>query len=157
MVEALLGLGGNLGPVAETLRKAVAMLGDTPGITDVDASRLFRTPPWGKLDQPPFLNMAVRLQTTLPARALLARCNAIEAMLGRVRGERWGPRAIDIDILAYGDARIEEPGLTVPHPRVAERAFVLVPLRDLGIAALPDGRDVDTLLAALDLGGIEPS
>ena len=104
-------------------------------------SSVYRTPPWGKLDQPDFLNMAALVETTLPARALLALCLEVERGLGRERRERWGPRLIDIDILTYGEATIDEPDLKVPHPRLTERAFALAPLAE--IAPRLDGRRPD--------------
>src|ERR1700677_4829276 len=94
-------------------------------------SSIYRTPPWGKLDQPSFLNMAALVETNLSARALLTLCLEIEQKMGRRRLERWGPRTLDIDILTYGDSRIDEPDLTTPHPRTTERAFVLAPLAEI--------------------------
>jgi 2-amino-4-hydroxy-6-hydroxymethyldihydropteridine diphosphokinase len=109
------------------------------------------TDPWGLADQPRFLNAAARLQTTLAARDLLGELLAVERDLGRSReGPRWGPRTIDLDLLLYGDETIDEPGLTVPHPRLHERRFVLEPLADLDPALVIPGRgSLETLLAGL--------
>jgi 2-amino-4-hydroxy-6-hydroxymethyldihydropteridine diphosphokinase len=109
------------------------------------------TEPWGLADQPPFLNAAARLQTTLGAGELLGELLAVERELGRTReGPRWGPRTIDLDLLLYGDETIDEPGLTVPHPRLHERRFVLEPLADLDPRlVIPRRGPLDTLLAAL--------
>ena len=111
-------------------------------------STLRETEPVGRLDQPRFLNGAVAVATTLPPRALLERLLAVERELGRERGgPRFGPRTIDLDLLLYGDETVEEPGLTVPHPRLAERRFVLEPLAELAPdLVLPDGRSVRELL-----------
>ena len=106
-VVAALGLGGNVGDVAGAFVEALAGLGSAQGVNLAALSSVYRTPPWGKLDQPDFLNMAAVLETNLPARALLALCLDVERGLGRERIERWGPRLIDIDILTYGEATID--------------------------------------------------
>jgi 2-amino-4-hydroxy-6-hydroxymethyldihydropteridine diphosphokinase len=154
-VAASLSLGGNIGDVAEAFLYALRRLVETPGVTLRRASSVYRTPPWGKRDQPPFLNMAAIVETTLPARALLALCLDIEQGMGRRRIERWGPRTLDIDILTYGDAEIEEPDLKVPHPRMAERGFVLAPLAEIAPHLQIAGREVGELLALADRAGIE--
>jgi 2-amino-4-hydroxy-6-hydroxymethyldihydropteridine diphosphokinase len=129
---AYLGIGSNLDDPERQVRAAIDALARLPRSTFVRASRLFRTAPWGKADQPPFVNAAVAISTGLAPRELLDALLAIERAQGRVRdGGRWGPRVIDLDILAYGDACIDEPGLHVPHPHLAERAFALLPLADL--------------------------
>jgi 2-amino-4-hydroxy-6-hydroxymethyldihydropteridine diphosphokinase len=127
-MKAYIGVGANLGEREQTIREAVGLLGD-----DVLAvSQLRETEPWGYADQPPFLNGAILLETELSPRALLERLLAIERELGRVRaGPRYGPRAIDLDLLLYEGAAVDEPGLEVPHPRLHERAFALEPLLDL--------------------------
>jgi 2-amino-4-hydroxy-6-hydroxymethyldihydropteridine diphosphokinase len=114
-------------------------------------SRVRETEPWGPVELPPFLNAAAALDTTLAARELLDVLLAVERDLGRTRdGARWGPRTIDLDLLLYGDEQIDEPGLTVPHPHLAERLFVLEPLRDLDPAlTIPGAGDLETLLARL--------
>ncbi len=148
-IEAVLGLGGNLGDPVAAFAAALAGLDAHPGVTLRAVSSVWRTPPWGRLDQPEFLNMAVLVETALPARELLTLVLAIEKGQGRERIERWGPRTLDIDILSYGDAVIDEPGLQVPHPRLAERAFALAPLAEIAPGMVVGGRKVGDLLAEL--------
>src|SRR5205085_9130474 len=132
MAQALLGLGGNVGDVRAALAAAVARFADGAGVTLIARSSDYRTPPWGVTEQPPFINCAIAVETTLSPHALLARAHDVERALGRdrAREQRWGPRAIDIDLLAYDDLTIDEQSLTLPHPRLFERAFVLVPLTE---------------------------
>jgi 2-amino-4-hydroxy-6-hydroxymethyldihydropteridine diphosphokinase len=149
---AYVGLGANLGDREATLRRAVELLGHEPGIAVLAVSSFRETDPVGYLDQPPFLNAAVALETDLPPRALLERLLTIEKALGRVRDgvARFGPRTCDLDLLLYGSASVAEPDLVVPHPRLAERRFALEPLAELDPALeLPDGRRVTELLARL--------
>jgi 2-amino-4-hydroxy-6-hydroxymethyldihydropteridine diphosphokinase len=157
MAQALLGLGGNVGDVRATLDEAIARLTDGHDVTLVARSSDYATPPWGVTDQPPFVNLAILLETTLSPRALLGRALDIERALGRDRstGERWGPRPVDIDLLAYDDLQIDEPGLTLPHPRLFERAFVLVPLAEIVPHRMIAGRRVRDALAAFDASEIE--
>lgn len=133
MTRAYIGLGANLGDRDVTIRAALAALGEEDGIEVVAVSTLRETDPVGVGRQPVFLNGAAELETTLSARELLDRLLATEQRFGRVRvpGEH-GPRTLDLDLLLYGDERIDEPGLTVPHPRLHERAFVLEPLAEIG-------------------------
>ena len=154
-VVAALGLGGNVGDVAAAFVGALARLGSAQGVRLGALSSVYRTPPWGKLDQPDFLNMAALVETTLPARALLALCLEVERGLGRERLERWGPRLIDIDILTYGEATIDEPDLEVPHPRLAERAFALAPLVEIAPRLIVGGRTVADWLTRVDPAGVE--
>lgn len=126
-----LGLGSNIGETKENLELALRHLQSTPGITLVARSSDYRTPPWGPVPQDDYRNICVVIDTTLSPRKLLERCLAIELKMGRVRDIRWGPRLIDIDVLIYGLAAVNEDGLTIPHPRMAERAFVLVPLAEI--------------------------
>jgi 2-amino-4-hydroxy-6-hydroxymethyldihydropteridine diphosphokinase len=156
MAEALLALGGNLGDVRATLDRAVVMLCEGPVELKARSSD-YMTPPWGVEDQPRFVNLCIAIETTLTPQALLARAQAVEQALGRRRDKerRWGPRPIDIDILAYNDLRIDEPDLTLPHPRLFERAFVLVPLADIAPERMIAGRQVRAALAALDTSGID--
>ncbi|MGI9861061.1 2-amino-4-hydroxy-6-hydroxymethyldihydropteridine diphosphokinase [Moorella naiadis] len=138
---AYLGLGSNLGNREENMKKAVALLDATPGIEVERLSSWYETAPVGKTDQGWFLNSAARIKTTMPARELLRAVLAVEQQLGRVRRERWGPRTIDIDILLYDDINVTEPDLEIPHPRMLERAFVLIPLAEIAPdLILPDGR-----------------
>jgi 2-amino-4-hydroxy-6-hydroxymethyldihydropteridine diphosphokinase len=139
---AFVGIGSNLGDREATIRRALELLGE---LGTVRASSIRETDPVGITDQPKFLNAVAEIETNLTARELLDRLLAIELELGRDRagGVRWGPRTIDLDLLLYGDQTIEEPGLTVPHPRLAERDFVLEPLHELDPElALPDGRRI---------------
>jgi 2-amino-4-hydroxy-6-hydroxymethyldihydropteridine diphosphokinase len=154
-VEAALGLGGNVGDVAAAFVQALNHLAAAPDVKLTRVSSVYRTPPWGKLDQPDFLNMAAIVETTAPARALLALCLEIERAMGRRRLERWGPRTLDIDILTYGEATVDEPDLKVPHPRLAERAFVLAPLAELAPRQLFAGREIAQWLSLADRVGIE--
>ena len=151
MTRAYVGLGANLGDRAGTIRRAVELLGAESGIEVVAVSTLRETDPVGYADQPSFLNGAAALETELSPRELLERLLAVELALGRVRGDgpRYGPRAIDLDLLLYGNEVVDEPGLTVPHPRLAERRFALEPLHELDPdLSLPDGRAVQNLLDA---------
>lgn len=148
-VEAALGLGGNLGDPVAAFATVLKRLERHAGVSAVRPSSVYRTAPWGRLDQPEFLNMAVLVETTLPARALLDLCLDLEREGGRERRERWGPRTIDIDILTYGGQRLDEPGLQVPHPRIAERAFVLVPLAEIAPELRIEDRAVAELLEAV--------
>jgi 2-amino-4-hydroxy-6-hydroxymethyldihydropteridine diphosphokinase len=154
VAEILLGLGGNLGRPVETITEALERL-DAGGIRITARSHWYRTAPWGVTDQPDFINLCAAGETALPPRALLDLALATEAALGRQRKDRWGPRAIDIDILAYGDQAIDEPGLQVPHPRLAERAFVLVPLMDIAPDRIIGGRSVRDMAGAIDASGVE--
>jgi 2-amino-4-hydroxy-6-hydroxymethyldihydropteridine diphosphokinase len=157
MPEALLGLGGNVGDVRATLDRAVAMLCDGREVRLAARSSDYRTPPWGVEDQPPFVNLAIAVETTLTPQALLARAQAAETALGRDRAHerRWGPRPVDIDILSYDDLTLDEPGLTLPHPRLFERAFVLMPLAEIVPECKISGIAVREALARLDSAGIE--
>jgi len=144
-VDATLGLGGNIGDPVTAFAAALQGLAQAPGVALKRVSSVYRTAPWGKLDQPEFLNLAVLIEADLPAKALLELCLALERSQGRERRERWGPRTLDIDILTYGLGAIEEPGLQVPHPRIAERAFVLAPLAEIAPRLAIGGVDVVTL------------
>jgi 2-amino-4-hydroxy-6-hydroxymethyldihydropteridine diphosphokinase len=150
-VRAYVGLGANLGPREVTVRRAMELLGETEDVQVVAVSELRETDPVGVVDQPPFLNGAATLETTLSPRELLDALLAIEQSLGRVRDERWGPRTIDLDLLLYGKEVVDEPGLRVPHPRLHERGFALEPLAELEPGLEIPGRgSVSALLAALD-------
>lgn len=157
MAEALLGLGGNLGDVRTTLDRAVAALCDGRDVRLIARSSDYRTPPWGMTDQPPFINLAIVVETALAPRTLLDHALRVEAMFGRDRTKelRWGPRALDIDIIAFDEIEIEEPGLTLPHPHLFERAFVLAPLAEIAPDRKIKGITIAEALARLDPGGIE--
>jgi 2-amino-4-hydroxy-6-hydroxymethyldihydropteridine diphosphokinase len=157
MAEALIALGGNVGDVRATLDRAVAMLGQRPGLRVVARSSDYRTPPWGVTDQAPFVNAVIAADTTLTPQELLTRAQGVERALGRDRTheQRWGPRPVDIDILAYDDLALDTPGLTLPHPRLFERAFVLVPLTEITPERVIAGIRIREALAKLDTAGIE--
>lgn len=153
MARAHLGLGGNIGDVRATIAAAVDRL-DARGATVVARSADYETPPWGKLDQPPYVNACVAVETALGPDELLAAVLAIELEFGRRRLEKWGPRTLDIDILTYGDETIERPGLVVPHPYMLERAFVVVPLAEIAPDLVVRGRRIADVAAAIDTAGI---
>jgi len=157
MTEALIALGGNLGDVRETLARAIAKLCESGDVRLLARSSDYLTPPWGVEDQPPFVNLCLAVDTVLAAQALLARAQAVERALGRdrAREQRWGPRPLDIDILTYDDVVLNEPELTLPHPRLFERAFVLVPLAEIAPDLLIAGIRVRDALARLDTTGIK--
>lgn len=142
---AYLGLGSNLGDRLESLRQAVRLLQAETGIEVVRSSRVYETEPVGP-PQPAYLNAVIEVRTELEPRGLLEACRRVEDALGRVRGERWGPRTIDVDVLSIDERTVDEPDLIVPHPRMHERGFVLVPLRELDPdPMLPGGRRLATL------------
>lgn len=154
-VTAFLGLGSNLGDRLGNLQAAVDALGREPGIRVVASSRVWETAPVGGPPQPDYLNAVLRVETDGSARDLLEAAQRVEAALGRVRAERWGARTIDVDVLLFGDERIDEPDLIVPHPRFAERAFVVVPLLELDPQpAIPGGGSLRAV--RLDTDGIAP-
>jgi len=151
MTLAYVGLGANLGPREVTLLRAVDLLAETAGVRVLAVSQLRETDPVGVVDQPTFLNGAAEIETSLRARELLGRLLEVEQELGRVRGVRFGPRTIDLDLLVYGDREIDEPGLHVPHPRLRERRFALEPLAELDPQLeIPGLGNVSAALAALD-------
>ena len=146
MTVAYIGLGSNLGDREQTIRSAIAAV---QGVVAV--SELRETDPVGVTEQPAFLNGAIAVETELSPRELLQSLLAVERELGRERGERWGPRTIDLDLLLYGTETVDEPGLTVPHPHLHERRFALEPLAELDPELVVPGRGrVDELLAKLD-------
>jgi 2-amino-4-hydroxy-6-hydroxymethyldihydropteridine diphosphokinase len=156
MVEVLVGFGANVGDVRTTLGQAVDEFCDGTAVRLLARSSDYRTPPWGEVAQPAFVNLCIAAETDLPAPALLQRALVIERRHGRdrQRERRWGPRTLDIDLLAYGDQTIETPDLTLPHPRLFERAFVLVPLAEIRPDLLIGGRSVAAALEGLDRNGI---
>jgi 2-amino-4-hydroxy-6-hydroxymethyldihydropteridine diphosphokinase len=155
LTVAVLGLGGNIGDPRSLMAAAIEHLSRESGIEVEAVSALYRTPPWGKTDQPPFLNAAVRIETTLQPMPLLMTVLKVEKALGRRRGERWGPRTIDIDILLYGTIAVDQPGLRIPHPLLQKRAFALAPLVDVLPAAEVLGRPAKDWLAESDRAGME--
>lgn len=153
--RAYLSLGGNLGEPAKSMAAALRML-DKDSLTRVVAvASLYRTPPWGKLDQPDFLNTAAEIVTRQTPQGLLDLCLSAERALKRVRRERWGPRIVDIDVLAFDGVTVHEAGLELPHPRMTERAFVLVPLAEIAPELVIAGQTIADRAAAIDRAGIE--
>lgn len=151
-VRAAIGLGTNRDDRLATIEAATWALDEADGITVVDVSGVYETAPWGGVDQEPFLNAVVLVDTTLRPADLLADLQATEAAFGRDRSRevRWGPRTLDLDVLLYGDVEVDTPDLVIPHPRLAERAFVLVPLSEvLPGGRLPDGTRLTRLLQEL--------
>ena len=157
-MQAWIGLGGNLGDAVATLHAALQDLDNLPRTRLVRASKLYRTPAWGVVEQPDFINAVALLDTRLPPRDLLDALLGIERAFGRERhgSERWGPRVLDLDLLLYDSAVIDEPGLRVPHPHLHERAFALLPLVEITPDAFIPGiaRAADAL-RALDSSAIE--
>jgi 2-amino-4-hydroxy-6-hydroxymethyldihydropteridine diphosphokinase len=153
--RAWIGLGANLGDPEATLREAARRLSALGRVAAV--SSFYRTPPWGVTDQPPFVNAAVALETELAPDELLTGLKALEAALGRVASERWGPRAIDLDILDYAGVRCAGARLTIPHARLFERAFALVPLAEIepAFAAARDALPAHDLAAVERIGPVE--
>jgi 2-amino-4-hydroxy-6-hydroxymethyldihydropteridine diphosphokinase len=157
-VVAYVGLGANLGDAASTLREAFARIDALPRTRLTACSRLYRTAAWGVRDQPDFVNAVAELRTGLSAHELLWALLAIERGFGRLRAadgsDRWGPRVLDLDVLLYGDARIDTDGLCVPHPQMHRRGFVLVPLREIAPDAMVPGLGlVHELADALAMDG----
>lgn len=157
MADALLALGGNVGNSRAILDRAVALMCDGKGVRLRARSSDYLTPPWGFKYQPPFINLCIAVETTLTPRELLARAQDVELQLGRDRAheKRNGPRTADIDIIAYDDVAVTEPNLTLPHPRLFERAFVLLPLCEIAPERVIAGIKVRDALAEVDIAGIE--
>ncbi|WP_149829231.1 2-amino-4-hydroxy-6-hydroxymethyldihydropteridine diphosphokinase [Streptomyces tailanensis] len=157
--RAVISLGSNLGNRLENLQGAIDALEDTPGLRIKAVSPVYETEPWGVVpgSQPSYFNAVVVLKTTLPPSSLLERAQAVEEAFHRVRDERWGPRTLDVDIVAYADVVSDDPVLTLPHPRAHERAFVLAPWYDVEPEAQLPGRGaVAELLAGITREGVSP-
>jgi 2-amino-4-hydroxy-6-hydroxymethyldihydropteridine diphosphokinase len=157
MASVLIALGGNVGDVRGTFKRAIANIcGMTQGAL-VARSSDYATPPWGAEQQPPFVNACIEIETQLDPHALLATLQKVESKFGRdrARERHWGPRTLDLDLLAYDDVRLDRPELTLPHPRLFERAFVLVPLAEIAPDRVIAGARVRDALAKLSTGGIE--
>jgi len=157
-MEAFLGVGSNLGDRLANLQRAVDLLGASSGVRVRRSSRVWETDPVGGPPQPEFLNVVVEVDTDLDPLDLLRACNRVETDLGRTRDVRWGPRTVDIDLLLIDGLTIDDPALTIPHPRMHQRAFVLLPLLDLDPnPTLPDGtRLLDVRLGPDAAGGARP-
>jgi len=155
--SAILALGGNVGDTRSAFDRAIAMLCEDGRVRLVARSSDYRTPPWGVTDQPPFINAAIAVETALSPHELLARAQTIERAFGRDRNreQRWGPRTLDIDLIAYDDMSLASPNLTLPHPRLFERAFVLVALAEIAPDRTIAGIRVRDALARVDRSGIE--
>jgi 2-amino-4-hydroxy-6-hydroxymethyldihydropteridine diphosphokinase len=156
-VRCFIGLGSNLGDRAARLQEAAARLARDPGIRACRLSAIHETEPWGYQEQPAFLNAVAAVDTRYGPVQLLLRLQQLERELGRQRRFRWGPREIDLDLLLYGELRLQRRGLIIPHPSLAERAFVLVPLRELyPDYRHPSGETIDQLLVRLPLAAVTP-
>jgi 2-amino-4-hydroxy-6-hydroxymethyldihydropteridine diphosphokinase len=157
MADAFIALGGNVGDVRATFDAAIAMLCDGAGVRLTARSSDYRTPPWGVTDQPPFINAVIAVSTALSPHALLARAQDCERALGRdrEREQHWGPRPIDLDLLAYDDVALNDATLVLPHPHLFERAFVLVPLFEIAPDRVIAGIRVREALARVDTADIE--
>jgi 2-amino-4-hydroxy-6-hydroxymethyldihydropteridine diphosphokinase len=153
-LRAYIGLGGNIGDPAASMASALHLLASNPSIAVEKVSSLYRTPPWGKTDQPDFLNACAELATELTPPQLLDACLDVEAKLKRVRRERWGPRVIDIDILVHWAGNFHSDGLSIPHPRMGERAFVLVPLAEIVPELDVEGRLLADMAKQADSAGM---
>jgi len=157
MARAFVAFGGNVGDARATIANAIDVFCDGNHVSLLARSSDYRTPPWGVIDQPAFVNACIAVDTRLSPHGLLDRAQEVERSFGRDRHRetRWGPRTLDIDILAYDDCKLDEPMLTLPHPRLFERAFVLVPLTEIAPDLVLSGVRVRDALAALDRSGIE--
>jgi 2-amino-4-hydroxy-6-hydroxymethyldihydropteridine diphosphokinase len=157
MPRAFVAFGGNVGDARTTIANAIAALCDGDQVVLLARSSDYRTPPWGVTDQGDFINACIAVETRLSPRGLLDRAHAVERAFGRDRQRetRWGPRSIDIDIIDYDGMVLDDPLLTLPHPRALERAFVLVPLAEIAPDATIAGRSLRDALEHLDRGGIE--
>lgn len=155
--EAFIALGGNVGDVRSTFNRAIAMLCDGEKVRLDARSSDYRTPPWGRTDQPQYINAVIAVTTSLGPHELLARAQECERALGRDRAheQRWGPRTIDIDLLAYDDLVVTDAELTLPHPYLFERGFVLVPLAEIAPDRAINGIVVNAALGRVDKSGIE--
>ena len=157
MGNALIALGGNVGDVRATFEKAISNVLGMAQAELLARSSDYRTPPWGEEAQDPFINACIDIETSLDPHALLFTLHKIEKRFGRdrAREQRWGPRTLDLDLLAYDDAVISQPDLTLPHPRLFERAFVLVPLAEIAPDRVIAGRSIASALVQLSTDGIE--
>ncbi|RIJ24143.1 2-amino-4-hydroxy-6-hydroxymethyldihydropteridine diphosphokinase [Henriciella barbarensis] len=154
MTSAALAFGSNLGDSAGMIGRAIEALDAMTGVSVTARSSLYATPPWGVEDQPDFVNACALVETGLAPLELLIACKDLEAALGRMPGERWGPRFIDIDVLWMDGVSVESERLTLPHPRMTERAFVLVPLTEIAPELIVGGRAVADWVSSVEAGGI---
>lgn len=157
MGNVLIALGGNVGDVRATFKKAIAHVCGMAQAVMIARSSDYATPPWGDKDQDPFINACVEIETDLDPHALLFVMQKVEQKFGRIRDKerRWGPRTLDLDMIAYDDVAMKKPDLTLPHPRLFERAFVLVPLAEIAPDRVISGIRVRDALASVSTQGIE--
>jgi 2-amino-4-hydroxy-6-hydroxymethyldihydropteridine diphosphokinase len=157
MADVLIALGGNVGDVRATFQKAIANICGMAQAALLARSSDYATPPWGEPDQPRFINACIQIETALDPHALMFTLHRIEKKFGRDRARetRWGPRTLDLDLIAYDDVSIDKPELTLPHPRLFERAFVLTPLAEIVPDRIIAGRNIAVALAQLSTEGIE--
>jgi 2-amino-4-hydroxy-6-hydroxymethyldihydropteridine diphosphokinase len=157
MASAIIALGGNVGDVRATFRGAISDICQEAGAKLLVSSSDYTTPPWGDEQQPPFVNACIEIETGLSPHALLDVLHTIELKFGRDRTQerRWGPRTLDLDLIAYDDLALQTEELTLPHPRLFERAFVLVPLAEIAPRRKIGGRSIGAALAGLSTAGIE--
>ncbi|MBS0528793.1 MAG: 2-amino-4-hydroxy-6-hydroxymethyldihydropteridine diphosphokinase [Proteobacteria bacterium] len=157
MADALIALGGNVGDVRTTFRKAIANICGMTQAALIARSSDYATPPWGEEKQDRFINACIEIETSLDPHALLFTLHKIEKKFGRDRSKetRWGPRTLDLDLIAYDDVQLNKPELTLPHPRLFERAFVLVPLAEIAPDRLIAGKTVQSALGEVSSAGIE--
>jgi 2-amino-4-hydroxy-6-hydroxymethyldihydropteridine diphosphokinase len=157
MASALIALGGNVGDVRATFQKAISNVCGMAQAALIARSSDYSTPPWGDEDQAPFINACIEIETGLDPHALLFVMQKVEQKFGRTRAKerRWGPRTLDLDLIAYDDVSLQKPELTLPHPRLFERAFVLVPLAEIAPDRVIAGQKVSDALAGISSGGIE--
>ena len=155
MVKAFLSLGSNMGDRLEYLSKAIDKIAEIQGCNILNKSRVYETEPWGYENQEAFLNLCISVETYLSPYELLESLQTIELELDRVRKIHWGPRTIDIDILLFDDIICEDDKLTIPHPRMSERAFVLIPLYDIEKNLIIDGIKLEDLINKIDTRGIK--
>ena len=153
--DAAIGLGSNVGDKRANIARAVSLLTSDGDIRLIARSRDYRSAPWGVLEQDWFVNAVITVSTALSARQLLQRCQRVENEMGRVRLRKWGPRLIDVDVLTYRDQVIDEPDLKVPHPLIAERGFVVVPLKEVAPSLSIRGQSLDQMLERLDKADLE--
>lgn len=154
--DAAIGLGSNLGSKDGNIARAIALLTAGGDIRLVRRSRDYASPPWGVVEQDAFVNACITVATQLLPHELLARCQKVESDMGRVRHKKWGPRVIDVDILTYRNETIETADLTVPHPFIAQRAFVLLPLAEVAPDLLIGGATLGQLIGNADVSGVHP-
>ncbi len=154
--DALIGIGSNVGDKAQNVARAIELLCADGAVRRVAASRLYRSAPWGILEQDWFVNAAAAVATDMSADELLRRCLAVEDEMGRLRHVKWGPRLVDVDVLTYRGQTIDKPDLKVPHPFIEQRSFVVVPLLDIAPDEVVRGRRVRDLAAAIDTSDCVP-